>query len=190
VERTDFADARRASGYADVLGWGATIDAFHPTKPRPDGDGAAASMRRALTDARLEPSDVDYINAHGTGTTLGDVAETVAIHTVFGDRSPAVSSIKALTGHMLGASGAVEAAASCLSVSRGVLPPTYNLDEVDPACELDHVRGSARIGGVGVALSNSFAFGGHNISLLFGRPGTRSTRDGSSGATTVTSTRG
>ncbi|KAA2255896.1 beta-ketoacyl-[acyl-carrier-protein] synthase family protein [Solihabitans fulvus] len=176
VERTDFADARGARGYADVLGWGATTDAHHPTTPRADGDGAAAAMRRAIDDAGLAPSDVDYVNAHGTGTPLGDVAETVAIRAVFGDTDPAVSSVKALTGHLLGASGVVEAAMTGLAVGRGVLPPTHNLDDPDPACQLDHVRGSARLGEVRAALSNTFAFGGHNLSLLFGPPSSRAVR--------------
>jgi 3-oxoacyl-[acyl-carrier-protein] synthase II len=168
LERADFAQARGATGYADVIGWGASTDAFHPTKPRPDGEGAIASMRSAIADAGREPSDVDYVNAHGTSTPLGDVAETAAIHAVFGEQGPPVSSIKALTGHLLGASGVVEAATTALSVNRGILPPTYNLDDPDPACALDHVRGTPRTGDVRVALSNTFAFGGHNITLLFG----------------------
>jgi 3-oxoacyl-[acyl-carrier-protein] synthase II len=168
VERSEFARARGATGYADVLGWGASTDAFHPTKPRPDGEGAIASMRKAIASAGRAPSDVDYVNAHGTSTSLGDVAETTAIRAVFGEHSPAVSSIKALTGHLLGSSGVVEAAATALSVHKGVLPPTHNLDDPDPACDLDHVRGAPRTGEVRVALTNTFAFGGHNISLLFG----------------------
>jgi len=135
-------------------------------------------MRRAVADAGLSPSDVDYVNAHGTGTPLGDPAEAAAIRAVFGDPGPAVSSVKALTGHLLGGSGVVEAAATALSVGRGVLPPTANLDEPDPACALDHVRGAPRVGPVRVAVTNSFAFGGHNISLVLGRPCTRSTRSG------------
>jgi 3-oxoacyl-[acyl-carrier-protein] synthase II len=190
VERTDFADARGASGYADLIGWGGTTDAYHPTKPRPDGQGAAGSMRRAIADAGVSPSDVDYVNAHGTSTTLGDAAETVAIHSVFGERGPAVSSIKALTGHLLGASGVVEAAVTALSVSRGVLPPTANLDDPDPACDLDHVRGAPRIGPVAVALSNTFAFGGHNITLAFGPPGTRSIRSAHGQLAATADTRG
>jgi 3-oxoacyl-[acyl-carrier-protein] synthase II len=127
---------------------------------------------------------VDYINAHGTSTKIGDLAETKAIRSVFGERCPAVSSIKAVTGHMLGASGAVEAAASALAVGRGLLPPTRNLDDPDPECDLDHVRGEARSGQIRVALSNSFAFGGHNVSLLFGPPaGTDSRRQPSPGHT-------
>jgi 3-oxoacyl-[acyl-carrier-protein] synthase II len=169
LEREAHARARGARAHATVLGWGATTDAHHPTMPRPDGEGAADCMRQALARAGLSPGDVDYVNAHGTSTRLGDVAETKAIRSVFGERSqPAVSSIKAVTGHMLGASGAVEAAATALSVSRGLLPPTHNLDDPDPECDLDHVVGTAREGRVSVALSNSFAFGGHNLSLLFG----------------------
>ncbi|HEX3651024.1 MAG TPA: beta-ketoacyl-[acyl-carrier-protein] synthase family protein, partial [Pseudonocardiaceae bacterium] len=168
VERADFARARGVTGYADLIGWGASTDAYHPTKPRPDGEGAIASMRRAIADAGRQPSDVDYVNAHGTSTPLGDVAETAAINAVFGEHSPPVSSIKAVTGHLLGTSGVVEAAATALSVNRGILPPTHNLDDPDPACALDHVRGAPRAGDVRVALSNTFAFGGHNITLLFG----------------------
>ena len=179
VERADFADARGAAGYADLLGWGATTDAHHPTTPRADGAGAAEVMRRAIADAGLTPADVDYVNAHGTSTLLGDAAEATALRTVFGDDGPAVSSIKGSTGHLLGASGVVEAAATALSVGRGVLPPTANLDEPDPACALDHVRTAPRTGSVRAALSNSFAFGGHNLSLLLGPPTTRSARSGS-----------
>ncbi|WP_018681767.1 beta-ketoacyl-[acyl-carrier-protein] synthase family protein [Actinokineospora enzanensis] len=176
LERAEFADARGAAGYASLSGWGMTTDAHHPTTPRPDGAGAIASMRRAITDAGLAPSDVDYVNAHGTSTPLGDAAEAVAVRSVFGADTPAVSSIKALTGHMLGGSGAVEAAVTALSVTANLLPPTHNLDDPDPECALDHVRGAARPGPVRAALSNSFAFGGHNVSLLIGAPGTRLTR--------------
>jgi 3-oxoacyl-[acyl-carrier-protein] synthase II len=176
VERAAGADARGAAGYADLAGWGAATDAHHPTTPRPDGAGAAACMRRAIADGGLAPSDVDYVNAHGTGTPLGDVAETVAIGAVFGAHRPAVSSIKALTGHLLGGSGALEAVATALSVGRGVLPPTANLDDPDPRCDLDHVRGAPRTGAVRAALSNSFAFGGHDVSLLLTPPSTRATR--------------
>jgi 3-oxoacyl-[acyl-carrier-protein] synthase II len=168
LERTAHAEARGAAGYADLIGWGASTDAHHPTMPRPDGEGAADAMRSALANAGLAPADIGYVNAHGTGTKLGDVAETAALRAVFGDGQPAVSSTKGSTGHLLGAAGAVEAAATALAVARGVLPPTLNLDSPDPACELDHVRGSARHLPVGAALSNAFAFGGHNISLIFG----------------------
>lgn len=176
LERAGFADARGAAGYADVLGWGATTDAHHPTTPRPDGEGAAECMRRALTDAGLSGSDVGYLNAHGTSTKLGDVAEALAIRTVFGDEPPPVSSSKAVTGHMLGASGVVEAAATVAAMLHGVLPPTHNLDDPDPACELDHIRKAPRVSTIDHAVSNSFGFGGHNVSLIFGRPTTRLTR--------------
>ncbi len=176
LERARHADARGAAGYADLIGWGASTDAHHPTTPRPDGEGAIDSMRAALAGAGAHASEVDYVNAHGTGTKLGDLAETIALRAVFGDDGPAVSSIKGATGHLLGASGAAEAAATALSVAHGALPPTVNLDEPDPACALDHVRGTARRVTVRRALSNSFAFGGHNISLLFGPASTGATR--------------
>jgi 3-oxoacyl-[acyl-carrier-protein] synthase II len=178
LERAAHAEARGAAGYADVLGWGATTDAHHPTTPRPDGEGAAECMRRALADAGLRPGDVGYLNAHGTGTKLGDAAEALAVRTVFGADQPPVSSCKAVTGHMLGASGVVEAAATVEALRRGLLPPTFNLDDPDPACELDHIRKAPRPAGVHHAMSNSFGFGGHNISLVFGRPSTSRARQG------------
>jgi 3-oxoacyl-[acyl-carrier-protein] synthase II len=173
LERAGHATARAAAGYADLVGWGASTDAHHPTMPRPDGAGAADSMQAALANAGLAAADIGYVNAHGTGTRLGDTAETHALHTVFGADQPAVSSTKGSTGHLLGAAGAVEAAVSALAVARGVLPPTVNLDDPDPACDLDHVRGAARRVPVRAALSNSFAFGGHNISLIFAPPSVR-----------------
>ena len=176
LERTAHADARGAAGYADLAGWGATTDAHHPTTPRPDGSGAAECMRRALADAGAAPSGVDYVNAHGTGTKLGDVAEAAAIRTVFGDETPPVSSMKALTGHMLGTSGVVEAVASALAVARGVAPPTYNLDDPDPACAVEHILKAPLTAGIGRSLSNSFGFGGQNVSLLFGPATTATTR--------------
>ncbi|OLB80359.1 MAG: beta-ketoacyl synthase [Actinobacteria bacterium 13_2_20CM_2_71_6] len=176
LERAAHADARGAAGYADVLGWGATNDAHHPTTPRPDGSGAAECMRRALSDAGIAGPDVGYLNAHGTSTKLGDLAEATAIRTVFGTQSPPVSSSKAVTGHMLGASGVVESAASVMAMLHGLLPPTHNLDDPDPACELDHIRKGPRAVEVDHVMSNSFGFGGHNISLVFGRPSTRHTR--------------
>ncbi|MEZ0093517.1 beta-ketoacyl synthase [Streptacidiphilus sp. EB129] len=176
VERSGHADGRNAPGHADLLGWGASTDAHHPTMPRPDGEGAADSMLAALASAGLAPADVDYVNAHGTSTKLGDVAEAAALRQVFGEQGPAVSSTKGATGHLLGAAGAVEAVACVLAVARGAVPPTVNLEQPDPACALDHVRGSARLLTVRAALSNSFAFGGHNVSLLFGPPSTRRAR--------------
>jgi 3-oxoacyl-[acyl-carrier-protein] synthase II len=176
VERADHADARGRAAYATLLGWGMTTDAHHPTTPRPDGEEAAGCMRRALADAGVAPADVGYLNAHGTGTKLGDVAEVGAIRTVFGDDAPPVSSCKAVTGHMLGASGVIEAAACVMALGRDALPPTHNLDDPDPACELDHVRGEPRKAKVEVAVTNSFGFGGHNVSLVLGRPATRLSR--------------
>jgi 3-oxoacyl-[acyl-carrier-protein] synthase II len=168
LERSGHAAARGASGYADVLGYGSTSDAHHPTIPRPDGTGAADCIGMAISRAGLQPSDVGYLNAHGTSTKLGDLAEATAIGLAFGSQQPAVSSTKALTGHMLGTSGVVEAAISALALSTGLLPPTYNLDDPDPACELDHICKQPRQAAIRHALSNSFGFGGHNVSLLFG----------------------
>jgi len=152
-----------------------TTDAHHPTTPRPDGTAAAVCMRRALADAGLGPADIGYLNAHGTSTKLGDLAECLAIGTVFGADMPAVSSNKAVTGHMLGASGVVEAAATITSLLRGQLPHTHNLEDPDPACDVDHIRSKPRDVTVQYALSNSFGFGGHNVSLEFGPPSTRGT---------------
>ena len=174
LEHPEHADARGAAGYADVVGWGATTDAFHPTSPRPDGSATAQCMRQALADAHAA-SAIGYINAHGTGTKRGDAAEAQAIRTVFGD-GPPVSSTKGLTGHMLGASGAVEAAVTAGAMIRGLLPPTHNLDDPDPECDLNHVRDKPMPADVGYALSNSFGFGGHNIALVLGQPSTRESR--------------
>ncbi|MFI8082321.1 beta-ketoacyl-[acyl-carrier-protein] synthase family protein [Kitasatospora sp. NPDC086009] len=176
LERAEHADARGAAGYADLTGWGASTDAHHPTMPRPDGSGAADAMRAAIANAGLAPSDIGYVNAHGTGTKLGDVAETAALRAVFGEHGPAVSSTKGATGHLLGAAGALEAVVTALAVARGMLPPTLNLTDPDPACALDHVRGAARSVPPGAALSNAFAFGGHNLSLVFGPASTRSVK--------------
>ena len=178
LESAEHADARGAAGYADVAGYGVNADAHHPTAPRPDGTGAADCMRRAFASARVRPEQVGYVNAHGTSTKLGDVAESVAIGLAFDGSSPAVSSTKALTGHMLGTSGVVEAAASALAVNAGLLPPTYNLEDPDPACPLDHVRKEPREVRVEYALSNSFGFGGQNVSLLFGPPSTEIKSEG------------
>ncbi|WP_329003391.1 beta-ketoacyl-[acyl-carrier-protein] synthase family protein [Kribbella sp. NBC_00709] len=172
LERTEHATGRRARGYADVAGYGVNSDAHHPTAPRPDGEGAAACMRLAMVSGGVRPEQVGYVNAHGTSTKLGDVAESVAIGKAFGAYQPAVSSTKALTGHMLGTSGVVEAVAAVGAISTGLLPPTYHLDDPDPACPLDHVRKEPREAHLEYALSNSFGFGGQNVSLLFGPPST------------------
>jgi 3-oxoacyl-[acyl-carrier-protein] synthase II len=180
LERPDFADARGAAGYAEVLGWGAGTDAHHPTTPRPDGAGAARSMRLALADAGVGAAEVDYVNAHGTGTKLGDAAEAAAVRQVFaaepGCDGPPVSSVKGVTGHLLGASGAVEVAVSAAVLGTGLLPPTHNLEQPDPACDLDHVMGKPRAVRTDLVLTNSFGFGGHNVSLVLGRAGTRRSR--------------
>jgi 3-oxoacyl-[acyl-carrier-protein] synthase II len=175
VERTDHADARGVAGYADVIGWGVTTDAHHTTMPRPDGAGAMECMRRALANAGVARHDVTYLNAHATGTKIGDMAEAGAIRSVFGNAVPAVSSIKGAIGHLLGGSGAVEAATTALAISRGALPPTRNLDAPDPDCELDHVQ-ATRLAKTQVAMSNSFGFGGHNVCLVFGQPSTNRAR--------------
>ncbi|WFE56116.1 beta-ketoacyl-[acyl-carrier-protein] synthase family protein [Micromonospora sp. WMMD712] len=169
LERAEHAAARGVAGYAEVAGYGANTDAHHPTAPRPDGAGAAECMRRALAGGGVTAGDVGYVNAHGTGTKLGDIAEITALTDVFGEGTVPVSSTKALTGHLLGASGALEAAATALALGRGLLPPTWNLDDPDPACPADHVRKEARRADVEHALTNSFGFGGQNVSLLLRR---------------------
>jgi 3-oxoacyl-[acyl-carrier-protein] synthase II len=175
LENAEHAAARRAPGYADVVGYGVNSDAHHPTAPRPDGVGAAKCMRKAF--GTIDPARIGYVNAHGTSTKLGDVAESVAIGLAFGDHTPAVSSTKALTGHMLGTSGVVEAAATALAVNTGLVPPTYHLDDPDPACAVDHVRKEPREIRLEYALSNSFGFGGQNVSLLLGTASTPERRD-------------
>jgi 3-oxoacyl-(acyl-carrier-protein) synthase len=146
-------------------------DAYHITLPRPGGDGAARAMRAALDDARMEASQVGYINAHGTSTPANDVTETSAIKTVFGDHAGtvAISSTKSMTGHLLGGAGAIESIASILAMRRGVIPPTINYVHPDPECDLDYVPNEARERDFRVAMSNSFGFGGHNAVLVFGR---------------------
>ena len=177
LESLDSALRRGAPLYAEVLGYGVTSDAYHVVAPRPDGTGAAKAMSRALCDAGLAPCDVDYINAHGTGTVLGDAAETRAIKQVFGDhayRIP-VSSTKSMIGHSMGAAGAIEALVAVLSIRDRVVHPTINYQTPDPECDLDYVPNRARAAPVDVAMSNSFAFGGHNAVLVFGRCGSDAT---------------
>ena len=172
LEELEHARARGANILAEVAGFGMSDDAHHITAPPEDGRGAAKAMRNALRDAGMEPHDVDYINAHGTSTTVGDVAEVAAIQSVFGDsaREVAVSSTKSMTGHLLGAAGAVEAIYCALSIRDGLLPPTINLDDPDEGCDLDFVPHRARQADVSVALSNSFGFGGTNGTLILKRP--------------------
>ena len=169
LETRDHAEARGARILAEVAGYGASADAFHVTQPDPEGAGASLAMRAALNDARANPDEVDYINAHGTSTPYNDRVETIAIKSAFGveaKRIP-VSSTKSQTGHLLGAAGAVEAMVSVLAVSRNVIPGTINLDEADPECDLDYVGDGPRETNVRLALSNSFGFGGQNSCLLF-----------------------
>jgi 3-oxoacyl-[acyl-carrier-protein] synthase II len=169
-EELEHAKRRGARIYAEVLGYGATADAFNITAPCPDGSGAGRAMQLALKDANLPPSAVEYVNAHGTSTPLGDVAETSALKNVFGDHAKklAVNSTKSMIGHTLGASGGLELIASVLQMHHGVLHPTINLDTPDPQCDLDYVPKVARSQKVRCALSNSFGFGGHNACVVVG----------------------
>lgn len=171
LESLEHASARGAPILAELIGYGATSDAFHLTQPAPDGEGAARALRIAMKRAGLEPGDVDYINAHGTSTLLNDRTETRAIKNVFGQdayRIP-VSATKSMTGHMLGAAGAVEAIICVLAMDHGAVPPTINLDSPDPECDLDYVPHRARAVPVKTAISTSFGFGGHNSVLAFRR---------------------
>ena len=171
LEEHDFALRRGARIYAELPGYGMSSDAYHMTQPTPAGEGAARCMRAALRNAGVAPEMVGYINAHGTSTPLGDRSESDAVHTVFGEhaRRLAMSSTKSMTGHLLGAAGGVEAVFTSLTLHRGVLPPTINLDQADEGCDLDYVPHQARKAEVEVALSNSFGFGGTNSSLVFRR---------------------
>ncbi len=171
LEEYEHAIKRGATIYAEIVGGGMSADAHHLTAPHPDGLGAKLVMQRAIADAGIEPSDVDYINVHGTATPLGDVAETFAIKEVFGDQAYKlnISATKSMTGHLLGAAGAVESIATILAIINGIVPPTINLETLDPAIDpkLNLTRGSAQKREVNVALSNTFGFGGHNSSVIF-----------------------
>ena len=171
LESLEHATARGATILAELSGFGASADAHHMTSPAENGAGAAASMQAALNDGQHDPSDISYINAHGTSTPLGDIAETDAIKTVFGSHASAlaVSSTKSMTGHALGAAGAIEAVISVLAIRDQCAPPTINLDDPDPACDLDYVPHHAREMEIHAALSNSFGFGGTNGTLIFKR---------------------
>ena len=169
LEELEHAQARNAKIYAEVVGYGATCDAYHMTAPRPDGSGGAKAMALALADGGAAPEDVDYINAHGTSTHLNDAGETAAVKTVFGQHAYelAISSTKSMTGHMLGAAGAVEAIFTALSLWDGYIPATINYREPDEECDLDVVPNQGRKADLRYALSNSLGFGGHNGTILF-----------------------
>jgi 3-oxoacyl-[acyl-carrier-protein] synthase II len=170
LEELEHAKARGATIYAELLGFGMSGDAYHITTPPPDGEGARKAMTAALRDAGVEPSDIDYLNTHGTSTPVGDIGETVGIRRAFGDSADdlMVSSTKSTTGHMLGAAGAAEGIFCVQAIHNQVVPPTSNLENQDPECDLAYVPNVARDAKVRLALSNSFGFGGTNGSLVFG----------------------
>ena len=169
LETMESMEARGARPIAELVGYGASADAHHVTQPAPEGEGGARAMRRALKVAGLDPDGIDYINAHGTSTQLNDKYETMAMRSVFGEdayRIP-ISSTKSMTGHLLGASGALEAAFCVQAINEGVIPPTINLETPDPECDLDYTPRTAKKADIKTALSNSFGFGGHNSTLVF-----------------------
>jgi 3-oxoacyl-[acyl-carrier-protein] synthase II len=169
LEELESARTRGASILAELIGYCSTSDAFHITAPEPEGVGASAAIQGALDDAQLTPQDVDYISAHGTGTVLNDVMETKAVKRVFGSHAYEVpiSSTKSMTGHGMGATAAIEAIFSVLAIRDQIAPPTINLEEPDPECDLDYVPNKAREMAISCVMSNSFGFGGHNVSLIF-----------------------
>ena len=172
LEELERAQARGAKIYAELIGYGVSSDAAHMTEPDPTGENPARAMRMALADAQVDPSEVDYVNAHATSTPLGDASETRVIKHAFGEenaRNVAVSSTKGATGHCFGAAGAVEAVFTTLAITEGVLPPTINYENEDPECDLDYVPNEARKADVRVGVSNSFGFGGHNASIVVRR---------------------
>ncbi|HYI11196.1 MAG TPA: beta-ketoacyl-ACP synthase II [Thermoanaerobaculia bacterium] len=172
LEEREHALARGAQIYCEITGYGMTSDAFHITSPSEDGDGMVRVMARALRDAGLQPADIEYINAHGTSTQIGDKTETVAVRKVFGDHAYklAMSSTKSMTGHLLGAAGGLESAVAAMVVRTGILPPTINYENPDPECDLDYVPNKAReVPGIRHVLSNSFGFGGTNATLIFSK---------------------
>lgn len=172
LEERQHALDRGATIYGEVLGYGMSADGYHITMPRPGGAGAARAMHHSLRDAGLEPADIDYINAHGTSTPANDSTETAAIKAAFGDlayKIP-VSSTKSMSGHLLGGAGALEALLCVLAIRDGVIPPTINYETPDPDCDLDYVPNESREASVKYVMSNSFGFGGHNVSLVFGPP--------------------
>jgi len=168
LEELEHARRRKAAMHGEIVGYGMSADAYHITQPCPDGDGMARAMEAALRDAALSPDQVDYVNTHGTATPSGDPAETVALKRVFGARAPSLpsSSTKSVTGHLLGAAGAVEVIACLCAIRDGIVPPTINLDNPDPECDLDYVPNAPRKAKVEVCMSNSFGFGGQNDTLI------------------------
>jgi 3-oxoacyl-[acyl-carrier-protein] synthase II len=169
LESEESARARGADILCEVAGYGETCDAYHVTAPRPDGSGAMGAMINALEMAKIEPERVDYFNAHGTSTRYNDVSEALALRKVFGDKMPPVSSTKSMTGHLLGAAGAVEAVACIFAIRYNVLPPSINYDTPDPECQVNLVANEAREANVAIAMSNSLGFGGHNSSIILKR---------------------
>jgi 3-oxoacyl-[acyl-carrier-protein] synthase II len=170
LEEYGHARARGARIYCELSGYGLTCDGYHMTSPRPDGTTVARSMQSALNHAKIDISEVDYINAHATSTTVGDICETNAIKLLAGEYAKnglAISSTKSMTGHLLGGAGGVESAICVLAIKHGVIPPTINLDDPDPQCDLDYVPNVARERKIRLALNNSFGFGGHNATLAF-----------------------
>jgi 3-oxoacyl-(acyl-carrier-protein) synthase len=170
LEELEHARSRGAHIYGEFLGYGMSADGYHITLPRPGGGGAARAMQAAMDDADLAPEDIDYINAHGTSTDANDKTETSAIKIAFGDLAyeVPVSSTKSMTGHLLGAAGAIEALVCILAIRDGVIPPTINYETPDPDCDLDYVPNVKRDASIKTAMSNSFGFGGHNVSLVLG----------------------
>jgi 3-oxoacyl-[acyl-carrier-protein] synthase II len=168
VEELEHAKARGAKIYCELTGYGLSADAYHMTAPPPDGEGAARAMRMALNHAKINPGEVDYVNAHATSTGLGDVCETRALKTVFGEHAykVSISSTKSMTGHLLGGAGAVEMAACALAIRDSVIPPTINLENPDPECDLDYTPNVAKEKKLRVVINNSFGFGGHNATLV------------------------
>jgi 3-oxoacyl-[acyl-carrier-protein] synthase II len=171
LEDEEHARKRGARIYAEIVGYASTADAYHITEPAPQGEGLARAIKRALAKAQLAPEDVDYVNAHGTGTLYNDRNETAALKTVFGDhaRKLAVSSTKSMIGHTLGAAGGIETAVTALTLHSGVITPTINYEHPDPDCDLDYVPNEAREAKVNVAISNSMGFGGHNAVVALRR---------------------
>jgi 3-oxoacyl-[acyl-carrier-protein] synthase II len=169
LEELEHAKARGAKIYAEIVGYGATGDAYHITAPAPEGEGGARAMKMAIEDGGLKPEDIQYINAHGTSTEYNDKYETMAIKEVFGEHAYklAVSSTKSMTGHLLGAAGGIEAIFTILALKEGILPPTINLETPDPECDLDYVPNVARKQEIDAAISNSLGFGGHNATIVF-----------------------